>query len=218
VLILISCVVLSVDSPLLDPASTIARTLSIFDAVLTYTFLAEMIIKVLALGFVFGSSAYLTSAWNWLDAVLVAISLYALSGSASQNISGLRSLRALRALRPLRVINRNAGLKVVVNSLFRAIPSILNVLVILVLFLFIFATVSVSFFKGSFSQCDGPVFEALTEDQQNLVVYPRPFNELSAEEQMWAADPAGAPTYPSSNPTSRDVCMWLGGSWDPVVT
>jgi len=61
------------------------------------------------------------------------------------------------------VINRNEGLRIVVNSLFRAIPSILNVLVILALFLFIFATVSVSFFKGGFSNCEGPVFDALSD-------------------------------------------------------
>jgi len=83
VLILVACVVLSLDSPLLDPASRLSRALNIIDLILTFTFLAELLIKVLANGFLFGSIAYLTSAWNWLDAGLVAISLFALTGSAT---------------------------------------------------------------------------------------------------------------------------------------
>ena len=62
------------------------------------------------------------------------------------------------ALRPLRVIQRVPELKMVVNSLFKAIPIITNVIVLLGMFWLIFGILGVQLFKGQFYACtDGEV-------------------------------------------------------------
>ena len=43
--------------------------------VFTVIFTAEMLLKVTAFGFLFGKHAYLKSAWNILDGVLVVVSI-----------------------------------------------------------------------------------------------------------------------------------------------
>ncbi|KAF3700377.1 Voltage-dependent T-type calcium channel subunit alpha-1H [Channa argus] len=117
--------------------------LSVSNYVFTVIFLAEMTIKVVALGFCFGKQNYLQSSWNILDGVLVFVSLVdilvALSYADGNRILGiLRVLRLLRTLRPLRVISRAPGLKLVVETLITSLRPIGNIL-----------------FKGKFYHCEG---------------------------------------------------------------
>ena len=65
------------------------------------------------------------------------------TGGGGSILKALRSLRALRALRPLRVIRRYPGLKLVVNSIFKALPQIMNVAMVAALIFLIFAIVGV---------------------------------------------------------------------------
>lgn len=65
----------------------------------------------------------------------------------------LRSLRTLRALRPLRAISRWQGMRIVVNALMYAIPSIFNVLLVCLVFWLIFSIMGVQFFGGKFFKC-----------------------------------------------------------------
>ncbi|KAK7492680.1 hypothetical protein BaRGS_00016159, partial [Batillaria attramentaria] len=69
------------------------------------------------------------------------------------NITAFRSLRTLRALRPLRAISRWESMKIVVNSLMRAIPSIFNVFLVGMVFWLIFSILGVQFFAGKFYKC-----------------------------------------------------------------
>ena len=39
----------------------------------------------------------------------------------------LKSLRAFRALRPLRLLSRNAGMRLIIETLFEALPAVANV-------------------------------------------------------------------------------------------
>lgn len=73
------------------------------------------------------------------------------------SLSFLRALRALRALRPLRMVSRNEGMKKVVTSVIRAMPVVLNVLLISLLFYLIFGILGVIFFSGKFYSCDGDI-------------------------------------------------------------
>ncbi len=68
----------------------------------------------------------------WLDFVIVGVSLvnFAASLLGAGNISIFKTMRTLRALRPLRAMAKMDGMKVVVNALVGALPSIFNVLVI----------------------------------------------------------------------------------------
>ncbi|XP_015272064.1 PREDICTED: sodium channel protein type 5 subunit alpha-like [Gekko japonicus] len=64
------------------------------------------------------------------------------------NSSSIKSLRTLRALRPLRALSRFKGIKVVVNALVGAIPSIGNVLLVCVVLWLPFNILGVGLFGG----------------------------------------------------------------------
>eukprot|EP00050_Salpingoeca_kvevrii_P002109 m.186932 g.186932 ORF g.186932 m.186932 type:complete len:1593 (-) comp10537_c4_seq1:430-5208(-) len=119
--------------------------LNIFFAIV---FAIEALLKIVA----FGIRGYFSSGWNFLDFFIVLISIAGLAASSS-NLSFLRALRTLRALRPLRAISRWQGMKLVVNSLFGAIPSIFNVLLVCMLFWLVFSIIGVQFFGDKFYKC-----------------------------------------------------------------
>ena len=81
------------------------------------------------------------------------MSILSLAIEGSANLTALRSLRTLRALRPLRAISRWQGMKIVVNALMYAIPSIINVLLVCLVFWLIFSIMGVQFFGGRFYRC-----------------------------------------------------------------
>ncbi|TMS15478.1 Voltage-dependent T-type calcium channel subunit alpha-1H, partial [Larimichthys crocea] len=134
--------------------------LSVSNYVFTVIFLAEMAIKVVALGFCFGKQTYLQSSWNVLDGVLVFVSLVdilvSLAYTGGNRILGiLRVLRLLRTLRPLRVISRAPGLKLVVETLITSLRPIGNIVLICCAFFIVFGILGVQLFKGKFYHCEG---------------------------------------------------------------
>uniref|UniRef100_A0A8C2G650 Sodium channel protein n=1 Tax=Cyprinus carpio TaxID=7962 RepID=A0A8C2G650_CYPCA len=69
------------------------------------------------------------------------------------DFAAIKSLRTLRALRPLRALSRFEGMRVVVNALIGAIPSIMNVLLVCLIFWLIFSIMGVNLFAGKFGRC-----------------------------------------------------------------
>ena len=138
-----------------------ADTLDTVDDVFTALFTLEMLLKILAQGFFIPSpTAYLRDPWNLLDCSIVIISLvdtfffkYAPTtngGGDDNGLAGLKALRAMRCLRPLRVISRNAGMKMVVNSLLRALPGVANVGLVMFGFMLIFGILGVQVHNTSY--------------------------------------------------------------------
>nr|AIW80051.1 voltage-gated sodium channel Nav1.9 variant a [Mus musculus] len=122
----------------------VEKLLKCTDNIFTFIFLLEMILKWVAFGF----RKYFTSAWCWLDFLIVVV-----SGLSLTNLPNLKSFRNLRALRPLRALSQFEGMKVVVNALMSAIPAILNVLLVCLIFWLIFCILGVNFFSGKFGRC-----------------------------------------------------------------
>ena len=102
-----------------------------------------------------GFVMYFGNAWCWLDFVIVAVSLINFGASllGAGNISIFKTMRTLRALRPLRAMAKMEGMKVVVNALVGALPSIFNVLLVCLIFWLIFAIIGVNTFMGRFHKC-----------------------------------------------------------------
>ncbi|CAB4058904.1 DSC1 [Lepeophtheirus salmonis] len=123
--------------------------LRIVNMVFAILFTIEMLLKWIA----FGLWKYFTSMWTCLDFIIVLVSILSLAIDGSANLTSLRSLRTLRALRPLRAISRWQGMKIVVNALMYAIPSIFNVLLVCLVFWLIFSIMGVQIFGGKFYKC-----------------------------------------------------------------
>ena len=102
VLIIVSSVMLALDSPFNNPDGPLATFLRRANVWLTITFVAEMASKIIAVGFIIRPKSYMRSGWNVLDFCTVVVSLIALV----VDDPALNSFRAMRALRPLRTIPR----------------------------------------------------------------------------------------------------------------
>ncbi|KAL4636203.1 sodium channel protein type 2 subunit alpha-like [Arapaima gigas] len=150
-MILLSSGALAFEDIYIEKKKTIKTILDYADKVFTYVFVVEMLLKWVAYGF----SKYFTNAWCWLDFVIVDVSLVSLVASALgyAELGPIRSLRTLRALRPLRALSRFEGMRVVVNALLGAIPSIMNVLLVCLIFWLIFSIMGVNQFAGKFYSC-----------------------------------------------------------------
>jgi hypothetical protein len=124
--------------------------------VISGIFVLEMVIKIIVMGFIKGPETYLKDSFNKLDFIIVLISIitWILEYLSLNSISFLRGFRALRALRPLRMVSKNQGMKLVVDSLLKAIPSLVNVMMISLLFYIIFGILSIQLFKGAFGYCN----------------------------------------------------------------
>ncbi|KAM7378876.1 hypothetical protein PAMP_004470 [Pampus punctatissimus] len=89
------------------------------------------------------------------DRSIVRVSLISLVANSLgySDFAAIKSLRTLRALRPLRALSRFEGMRVVVNALIGAIPSIMNVLLVCLIFWLIFSIMGVNLFAGKFGKC-----------------------------------------------------------------
>ncbi|XP_054864151.1 sodium channel, voltage-gated, type I like, alpha b isoform X1 [Amphiprion ocellaris] len=150
-MILLSSGALAFEDIYIEQRRTIKTMLEYADKVFTYIFILEMLLKWVAYGFV----KYFTNAWCWLDFLIVDVSLVSLIANALgySELTAIKSLRTLRALRPLRALSRFEGMRVVVNALLGAIPSIMNVLLVCLIFWLIFSIMGVNLFAGKYYYC-----------------------------------------------------------------
>ncbi|XP_039225753.1 sodium channel protein type 8 subunit alpha isoform X4 [Crotalus tigris] len=150
-MILLSSGALAFEDIYIEQRKTIRTVLEYADKVFTYIFILEMLLKWCAYGFV----KFFTNAWCWLDFLIVAVSLVSLIANALgySELGAIKSLRTLRALRPLRALSRFEGMRVVVNALVGAIPSIMNVLLVCLIFWLIFSIMGVNLFAGKYHYC-----------------------------------------------------------------
>ncbi|XP_029461524.1 sodium channel protein type 2 subunit alpha-like isoform X4 [Rhinatrema bivittatum] len=150
-MILLSSGALAFEDIYIEQRKTIKTVLEYADKIFTYIFILEMLLKWVAYGF----AKYFTNAWCWLDFLIVDVSLISLIANALgySELGAIKSLRTLRALRPLRALSRFEGMRVVVNALIGAIPSIMNVLLVCLIFWLIFSIMGVNMFAGKFYYC-----------------------------------------------------------------
>lgn len=172
--IVLSSAVMCLSHPLRDPGSWIEVGCEQANRVFTLIFVLEMMIKIIAWGFLCGRvtmsgvhrPAYLRNAWNRLDFVIVTVSVFdviqdlAVQSADSEFLAFMKIFRIARMLRPLRIISRNDNLKVVVRTIGDSMDELGNLMLFSSLFFVIFGLFGVAFFKGCFYSCvDGGLQE-----------------------------------------------------------
>lgn len=165
-LIVISSGTLALEDKHLNERPNLKKTLDVLDTLFTIVFSLEMVFKWLA----FGIRRYFGNLWSWLDFFIVLVSLVNLMASIFgsgkiQALKTMRTLRAMRGLRPLRALQRFQGMRVVVNALIQAIPSIFNVLLVCLIFWLIFSIMGVQMFGGKFWRCLDPISGELVSEK-----------------------------------------------------
>ncbi|XP_074797061.1 sodium channel protein type 4 subunit alpha [Natator depressus] len=150
-MILLSSGALAFEDIYIEQRKVIRTILEYADKIFSYVFVLEMLLKWVAYGF----KVYFTNAWCWLDFLIVDVSIISLTANwlGYSELGAIKSLRTLRALRPLRALSRFEGMRVVVNALLGAIPSIMNVLLVCLIFWLIFSIMGVNLFAGKYYRC-----------------------------------------------------------------
>ncbi|XP_041093888.1 voltage-dependent T-type calcium channel subunit alpha-1I [Polyodon spathula] len=171
--IFLNCITVALERPEIPPRSLERLFLTVSNYIFTAIFVAEMTLKVVAMGLYFGEQTYLRSSWNILDGFLVFVSLIDIvvsmaSAGGAKILGVLRVLRLLRTLRPLRVISRAPGLKLVVETLISSLKPIGNIVLICCAFFIIFGILGVQLFKGKFFYCLGADLKNVTNKSDCL--------------------------------------------------
>ena len=164
VLILVSTLSLIIDMPHLSVVDhPLRQTITVFNWIFTFLFLIEMILKIIAMGFLYTktpskytlSVAYLRSGWNILDFFIVLISILSLIDTGAD---GLQQLRAFRAIRPMRLVSRYPSLKITFQTLLKSIPAMSSLAAVSALFFFIFGILGLELFGGKMGYCYDPLY------------------------------------------------------------
>ena len=121
------------------------------------------------MGFIMHKNAYLRDAWNWIDFIIVLVSVVGFTPMSNE--SSLKVLRTMRILRPLRSMHKLKSMRSLLNTFFASIPSLLNVSIFLVFIVSIFSIVAVNFFSGTHYQFCRET-EQIIDDGVNKAYWP----------------------------------------------
>eukprot|EP00937_MAST-01D_sp_MAST-1D-sp2_P002072 g2072.t1 len=130
--------------------------LRVCDILFLIIFCIEFLLKIVAMGVVFTPESYWGDSWNRLDFFVLFVTVLGMSGAAGQSGVG-RVFRVGRILRPLRMINRNEGMKVIINALLQSIVPIMYTCALIGAFFVFFAILGLTLFGGKFYRCNDPV-------------------------------------------------------------
>ena len=111
----------------------------------TVLFLLELIVKVVAMGFILDDTSYLKDYWNIMDFIIVVSSLLAMM----QLVKNVSAIRSIRVLRPLRTISALPGMRVLVSAMLNALPMMGNVLLCMVFMFVAFGILGMQLFMGA---------------------------------------------------------------------
>eukprot|EP01062_Namystynia_karyoxenos_P073522 TRINITY_DN70322_c0_g1_i1.p1 TRINITY_DN70322_c0_g1~~TRINITY_DN70322_c0_g1_i1.p1 ORF type:complete len:1870 (+),score=560.89 TRINITY_DN70322_c0_g1_i1:129-5738(+) len=152
-LIMANAVFIALDTRQPREVDGMADAVEIAGYIFSIAFIAEALMKIVALGFIMHPHSYLRVPVNILDFAVV------LSGIAPYTPyfdvvfpAGVNGASLLRLLRPVRVMSVIPGMRVIIVALTRSWHGVLDVSLLLAVVLVLFAVVGVSMFSGLFSQ------------------------------------------------------------------
>ncbi|KAK3242941.1 hypothetical protein CYMTET_47370 [Cymbomonas tetramitiformis] len=159
-LILLNCVCLALYDPNgnQDDITNVISTQS--ETVFTVLFSGEVIIKVVAMGFVMDKYSYCRDGWNMMDlfVVLLGWAVY-LPG-----VGNFLALRTIRLIRPLRTIGGNPGLRLYAVALLDSVPLLIDVFLLWGFVYVIFGITAMSLWSGKFH------YHCVPNDEKTIVV------------------------------------------------
>ncbi|HEX6194732.1 MAG TPA: ion transporter [Jiangellaceae bacterium] len=147
-LIVLNAIILGIQTSAAAQAEA-GSFLNVANNVIVAIFVVEITLKLIAFG-----PRFFGSGWNVFDFVIVGISLVPTAGP----LSIMRTLRILRVLRLLSTVQR---LRVLVESLMRALPGIGWTSALLVMIFYVFGVMGTELFGDEFPQWFGGVGDSV---------------------------------------------------------
>lgn len=126
----------------LETIPTIKNTyggfLDVIDSVCLGIFVLEIILRVIA-----RKGRFFLSPWNWFDVVVIAVSFIPVTGS----VSSLRVVRLLKQFRTMRLVSSVKTMQVIVNAIFKSVPSLGYAGLLMLVTLYIYAIIGVNIYS-----------------------------------------------------------------------
>eukprot|EP00756_Hemistasia_phaeocysticola_P066115 Hpha_TRINITY_DN9008_c0_g2::TRINITY_DN9008_c0_g2_i1::g.141968::m.141968 len=171
-LIFLNCVILAMEDPTdTENKSTVNQIVYHSEYVFTACFTVEMIVRIMGLGLIRSSFAYLRDPYNVMDCVIVLTGIASLIANAvggGQDV-GVGGLRAFRVLRPLRAVTKVREVQTIVNSLIQSIPKMVDVMLLYLFFILMMGIIAVQLWKGKLRnhciECANGTDPAIINDQ-----------------------------------------------------
>ncbi|KAF9214504.1 calcium channel protein [Podila verticillata] len=124
------------------------------DHVITFIFVGEQALRILADGFLFTPTGYLRDLWNFLDFFIVIMSAIMTTVELDHLYSVSRAVRVLSCLRVLRIIRYFDGMSAMFHAITKALPRMVIALTLTALLFWPFAIYGVNIFAGYFYLCN----------------------------------------------------------------
>ncbi|CAK9218676.1 unnamed protein product [Sphagnum troendelagicum] len=121
-----------------------------FDFFLFVVFLLDIIMKSIAYGFLFAPEAYLGDPFNFIDVINI---IFQGLRYLPYDYKAATTINIMNGVRVTRFIPRIFGLKLLVGTLLRTIPSMISIFSFTLVIFFIFATIGVQQFRSKFASC-----------------------------------------------------------------
>ena len=138
ILIVLNSVSLGFETMELSAAANNALTM--FNNVCIAIFIVEILLKLYAYG-----KDFFKDGWNIFDVIIVVVSILPMITFLS-SMRSLRIFRMFRAFRALRIMQRLNKLRVIVQALLSALPSVAWVVVLLLIIYYVFAVIGTNLF------------------------------------------------------------------------
>jgi hypothetical protein len=148
--IIVNSIFLALSDPLV-PSNQTPVYQETADLIFQILYTIEMVLKILAKGFIFNKGSYMRDAWNLLDITIVTTGYIGYLPSSGGG-TNLASLRSFRVIRPLRTISSVEGLRVIVSALVAALPPLVDAGIVLLFFHIIFGIAGLQMFAGAFKK------------------------------------------------------------------
>lgn len=139
--ITVNCIFLALD----QEVKVVTQNSATIDNVFLIIYTLEMVLKVIAQGFVMRPYSYLRDGWNILDFIVVVLGWTALLVEGADNIS---AIKVIRILRPLRTINQIPKMPSLVSTIMNSLPIMFDVMVLFLFMMVMFGTIATQLLGG----------------------------------------------------------------------
>jgi len=149
----------------MDTSGKLGIFLKTVDVLAVAIFTFEMVVRMGAYGIIKpvrnlppGSPGpYFGVGWNWMDFCAVVTAsldfIISVTATSSSDLKIVRAMRVIRVLRPLKLIKTYHGVRIIVESFLRSVPTLVNLILISLLFYLGFGILFVNLLKGSLWYC-----------------------------------------------------------------
>jgi len=131
---MVNCFFLALD----QEVDFITQNNEVIDFFFLLIYTAEMVLKIIAMGFFMRPHSYLRDSWNILDFTVVILGWVSMMIKAGD----ISAIKVIRILRPLRTINQIPNMSSLVSTILNSLPIMFDVMVLFFFMLIMFGTIA----------------------------------------------------------------------------